>query len=136
MTTPDTPRDTPTGDTEPQRDALADEVFDERTREVPTTWAPTPGAEPGTTATAVRPAVAPTATDLAGPPAREYVRGPAPFAVVLGLLGLVVAAVTLFTEIVGFDVPWGDLGPWTVVGAGVLVLLVGGLGLRASRGRD
>ncbi|WP_377644319.1 hypothetical protein [Oryzobacter terrae] len=122
-------------------DALAREVFDEPTTAVPTTagttWAPAPGgAAPGTTATAtaVRPDQAP-ATSVQPPP-REYVKGPAPFAIVLGLLGLVVAATTLFTEIVGIDVPWGDLGPWTVVGAGVLVLLVGGLGLRASRGQD
>ncbi|WP_392544642.1 hypothetical protein [Oryzobacter telluris] len=122
MTTPDTPRDETT--------PLADQVFEEHPT---TTWAP---AAPGTTtATAVRP------TEVAAPaapalPAREYVKGPAPFAIVLGLLGLVVAAATLFTEIVGIDVPWGDLGPWTVVGAGALVLLVGGLGLRASRGQD
>lgn len=146
MTTPDVPRDDSTRDdtvrdttpstAEPQRDALADEVFDDRTREVPT-WATTPDA-PGTTATAVRPATGTATAAPAAPaaPPREYVKGPAPFAVVLGLLGLVVAAVTLFTEIVGLDIPWGDLGPWSVVGAGVLVLLVGGLGLRASRGQD
>lgn len=126
--TPDSPRD----------DTLADEVFQDPTRPVPTTaaptttWAPAPGAT--ATATAVRPD---TAAPAASPvPPREYVKGPAPFAIVLGLLGLVVAAVTLFSEVVGFDVPWDDLGPWTVVGAGVLVLLVGGLGLRASRGQD
>ena len=137
MTNPDSPRDAsaPTA-SEPQREPLADEVFDDRTREVPT-WAPTPGAESGagTTATAVRPP-ATEATPATTAPQHEFVQGPAPFAVVLGLLGLVVAAVTLFTEIVGFDIPWGDLGPWTVVGAGVLVLLVGGLGLRANRGQD
>ena len=141
MTTPDTPRDdstreVPTPDTvESRRDALADEVFDGGTREVPTTtWATTPAA--GTTATAVRPAVTEAAPAAPNEQPREFVKGPAPFAVVLGLLGLVVAAVTLFSEIVGFDIPWGDLGPWSVVGAGVLVLLVGGLGLRASRGQD
>ncbi len=117
MNTPDTPRDETTP-LDPVTQPTAD-----------TTWAPAPG----TTATETRP-VQPVSPQ--GLPAREYVRGPAPFAIVLGLLGLVVAAVTLFAEVVGIDVPWGDLGPWTVVGAGVLVLLVGGLGLRASRGQD
>ena len=104
--TPDSPRD----------DTLADEVVEDQTRPFPTTaaptttWAPAPGAT--ATATAVRPD---TAAPAASPvPPREYVKGPAPFAIVLGLLGLVVAAVTLFSEVVGFDVPWDDLGPWTV----------------------
>jgi hypothetical protein len=149
MNTPDTPRDEttpldpvtdPTSEpTGAHGDSLADEVFEDDTRAEPatagttadrgTTWASAPTGT--STATATRPPEAAPA-----PPVREYVKGPAPFAIVLGLLGLVVAASTLFTEVVGIDVPWGDLGPWTVVGAGVLVLLVGGLGLRASRGHD
>ncbi len=137
MTTNDSTQGPDTPDT-PREDALADRVFDEPTRPVPTaasaattTWAPAPGS--AATATAVRTDPAPASTEA---PPRQYVKGPAPFAIVLGLLGLVVAAVTLFSEVVGLDVPWGDLGPWTVVGAGVLVLLVGGLGLRASRNQD
>jgi hypothetical protein len=156
MTTPDPPReDTPRLDpvTDPaapagRDDSLATEVFDEGTRALPagpaaaphredgTTWAPAPAAAPTATATADRPATHPSSGTAPVPPAREYVKGPAPFAVVLGLLGLVVAAATLVTEVVGIDVPWDDLGPWSVVGAGVLVLLVGGLGLRASRSQD
>lgn len=159
MTTPDTPRDDTTRIdpvTDPSApadrdDSLAGEVFDEGTRALPaagpagpaptqgdgTTWAPAPASAPTATATATadRPAH-PSSGPAPVPPAREYVKGPAPFAVVLGLLGLVVAAATLFTEVVGIDVPWDDLGPWSVVGAGVLVLLVGGLGLRASRSQD
>lgn len=87
----------------------------------------TPGPAADTTLRPATPAAAP------APPPREYVRGPAPFAVVLGVLGLVVAAVTLFTEVVGVDVPWDELGPWSVVGAGLVVLVVGALGLRSSR---
>lgn len=130
MTTPDIPRDDTTRP-DPVAKPVAEPVAEPTTAGDGTTWAPTPGS----TATAVRPTTD-HAAQMPSPPAREYVQGPAPFAVVLGLLGLVVAAATLFTEVVGIDVPWGDLGPWAVVGAGVLVLLVGGLGLRASRGQD
>ena len=31
--------------------------------------------------------------------------------------------------------PWNDLGPWSVVAAGIVVLLVGAIGLRSSRNR-
>lgn len=140
MSTPDRPTTDGTDAPEARTDAtLADQVFDDTTRTMPTTAAAPTAADAGTT---WAPAPAATATAVreeplpAGPPPREFVKGPAPFAIILGLLGLVVAATTLFTEIVGIDVPWGDLGPWTVVGGGALVLLVGALGLRSSRGQD
>ncbi len=148
-TTPDVPRD----------DSLSDEVLGERNdaHEVstsdtsPASSAPDPTQAPRSSATepatssATEPATS-SATVTATPAAPEatppapaepaYLRGPAPFAIVLGLLGLVVAGVTLAAELTDVTVPWDDLGPWTVVAAGLLVLLVGAIGLRASRPQD
>ena len=155
-TTPDVPRD----------ESPSDEVLVGRNdTEVPTSdtpaapSAPDPTEAPGSTATepdvptATEPATssptephtspamvtatpaAPEATPSA-PAEPAYLRGPAPFAIVLGLLGLVVAGVTLAAELTDVTVPWDDLGPWTVVAAGLLVLLVGAIGLRASRPQD
>jgi hypothetical protein len=98
---------------------------------------PDPAAEAGTPGTAGTGAAATTAgtagTAAAQPP---YLRGPAPFAIILGLLGLLVAGVTLVSEVADLTVPWDDLGPWTVVAAGIVVLIVGAIGLRASRSQD
>jgi len=55
---------------------------------------------------------------------------------VLGLLGLLTAGTVLLTELTDWTLPWGDLGPWSVVAAGLVVLLVGAIGLRSSRSRD
>ena len=147
-TTPDVPRD----------ESPSDETIVERNdTEVPTSdtaatsSAPDP-TEPATstatepaTSTATEPhtssamvTATPAAPEATPPVAAEpaYLRGPAPFAIVLGLLGLVVAGVTLAAELTDVNVPWDDLGPWTVVAAGLLVLLVGAIGLRASRPQD
>jgi hypothetical protein len=84
--TPDTPRD----------DTLATEVFDE---------APSP-----TVATATATATGPVPAAAAAPPEQTYLRGPAPFAITLGLLGLVVAGATFLTEVTDVSLPWTDLG--------------------------
>ena len=82
--------------------------------------------------TATAPAPATTA-----PPEPEWLTGPAPFALVLGLLGLLVARQRCsLSELTDVTLPWGDLGPWSVVAAGLVVLLVGAIGLRSSRSRD
>lgn len=70
------------------------------------------------------------------PPGPRYRPGPAPFALLLGILGLLTAGVVLVTELTDVDVPWNDLGPWTIVAGGALVLIVGLVGLRSSRSRD
>ena len=75
------------------------------------------------------PTVAPTPTPV-------YRRGPAPFGLVLGIVGLVLAGAVLLTELTDVTVPWDDLGPWIVVAGGLLVVLMGLLGLRASRRED
>jgi hypothetical protein len=127
MTTPSTP-------TTPPDDTLATEVFVDTTSptDPPATAAATTPATPTDAATAS----APTATQPAPPAEPTYLRGPAPFAIVLGLLGLLVAGATLLTELTDVSMPWTDLGPWSVVAAGLVVLVVGALGLRSSRTRD
>jgi hypothetical protein len=123
---------------ETRADSLADEMFvdDGRTAALPTTSASATDTASATTtaiATAPAPASAPESTD---PPEPQWLTGPAPFALVLGLLGLLVAGTVLLTELTDWTLPWGDLGPWSVVAAGLVVLLVGAIGLRSSRSRD
>jgi len=138
---PDLPDVPATADPAPD-DALADEVFvdDDATRSLPTTPSAT-GAAGTDSAAGVTGAngasTAPTATTTATAeaPEQEWLKGPAPFALVLGLLGLVVAGATLLSELADVNVPWDDLGPWSVVAAGIVVLLVGAIGLRSSRAR-
>ena len=147
--TPDTPDTTPgTEDTTylPQSpetrvdDSLADEVFvdDSRTAPLPTTAAPAATAAATGAPTATMTATAPATASSPAPPTPPeptYLSGPAPFALVLGLLGLLVAGSVLVNELTDISLPWGDLGPWSVVAAGLVVLLVGAIGLRSSRNR-
>ena len=126
--TPDNPTDATTAiTTAPPRDALADEVFvdDRRTATAATTPAPTASAAPTA-------AIPTTGT----PPEQPWIEGPAPFAIILGILGLVVAGAVLVGELTDLSLPWNDLGPWSVVAAGLVVLLVGAIGLRSSRTRS
>jgi len=128
MTTPTTP---PTPDTPgpPPADSLADEMFtDDATTALPTTNTLAASA----TSTATAPRIPAPVT----PPEPQWLGGPAPFALVLGLLGLLVAGSVLVNELTDITLPWGDLGPWSVVAAGLVVLLVGAIGLRSSRSRD
>ena len=39
-------------------------------------------------------------------------------------------------ELTDLTLPWTDLGPWSVVAAGLVVLIVGAIGLRSSRSRE
>lgn len=102
-TTDTTQRDDAPREGAARDDALADEVFDD------------------------------TAEQSTAPADGPWLSGPAPFAIVLGLLGLVVAGAVLVTELTDVTFPWADLGPWTVVAAGLVVVLVGAIGLRSSR---
>lgn len=135
MTTPNTPHD----------ESLSDEVLvdEQPTPELPSSEAPAAPSAPqrsetaAPTATVATVQAAPNAAPAAATATEPtYLRGPAPFAIVLGLLGLVVAGVTLVAELTDLTIPWDDLGPWTVVAAGLVVLLVGAIGLRASRTQD
>lgn len=70
-------------------------------------------------------------------PEPTYRTGPAPFPILLGLLGLLTALGVLVAEWTDLSLPWTDLGPWTIVLVGLVVVVVGVLGLRSStRGRD
>ncbi|MBD3785015.1 MAG: hypothetical protein IE926_19045 [Micrococcales bacterium] len=91
--------------------------------------------QPETHSTA--PGAGPTQPAAPSRPAEPLYRsGPAPFALLLGILGLVTAAAVLVSEVTDISIPWNDLGPWTVVGGGALVVLVGLIGLRGSRTQD
>jgi hypothetical protein len=98
----------------------------------------TPGSSPGTAVATAAPATGTAAASDSATPGtasteQQWLRGPAPFAIVLGLLGLFVAGAVLLAELTDLSMPWNDLGPWTVVAAGIVVVLVGAIGLRSSR---
>ncbi|MBR7743610.1 hypothetical protein KC207_09940 [Phycicoccus sp. BSK3Z-2] len=77
------------------------------------------------------------ASDAAGasgtPPGPLHRRGPAPFALLLGTLGLLLALAVLVGESVDLSPDWSVLGPWAVVAGGLLVVVVGLLGIRSNR---
>lgn len=77
-----------------------------------------------------------TATTPAAPAEPTYLTGPAPFPVVLGLLGLLTAIGVVLADLTDVSFPFRDLGPWTVVLVGAVIIVVGALGLRSSRGQD
>lgn len=82
------------------------------------------------------PAVGDPAAPPPAPPAPVHRRGPAPFGLLIAVLGLAVAGSVLLTEVADVSVPWSRLGPLVVVAGGLLVVLVGLLGLRAGRAQD
>ena len=83
-----------------------------------------------------RPTEDTTTDEAAQTPAVVHRTGPAPFALLLGMLGLAVAAAVLIAEVVDVAPRWSVVGPWAVVGGGVFIVVVGLLGLRSNRGGD
>lgn len=65
----------------------------------------------------------------------EYKSGPAPTTSVIGLLGLLTVIAVLVAQATDLDIPWGVVGPVAVVGAGVLLVVLGLAGLRGQRFR-
>lgn len=65
----------------------------------------------------------------------EFKSGPAPTTSVIGLLGLLTAIAVLISQATDLDIPWGVVGPVAVVGAGVLLVVLGLAGLRGQRFR-
>lgn len=89
-----------------------------------------PSPDPDTGAPSPAPAGVPAPAPLA------YRSGPAPMAVFLGVAGVLLAVAVLVGEVADVTIPWSGLGPWLVVGSGLLVVLVGLLGLRANRRQE
>ena len=65
----------------------------------------------------------------------EFKSGPAPTTSVVGLLGLLTVIAVLVAQATDLDIPWGVVGPVAVVGAGVLLVVLGLAGLRGQRFR-
>ena len=126
MNTPTSPTPTPDSPHTPVTPDTADTATLRPSPDSPVT--------PDTVADEAR-TTASTTTQPATPPEPLWLQGPAPFAIVLGILGLLVAGVTLLRELTDVTLPWTDLGPWSVVAAGLVVLVVGAIGLRSSRAR-
>lgn len=88
------------------------------------------------TAPASEPVPAATYGPAAPSPAQpEFKTGPAPITSVIGLLGLLTAIAVLLTQATDLDIHWGVAGPVVVVGAGVLLVVLGLAGLRGQRFR-
>jgi len=64
-----------------------------------------------------------------------YRSGPAPTTTVVGLLGLLVAVAVVISRATDLDIRWDVVGPVAVVGAGVLLVVLGVAGLRGQRFR-
>ncbi len=79
------------------------------------------------------------ATDLWAPqPAAAQPRrtGPSTPGIVLGILCLAVAGVVMAEELGRLTVNWGDVGPLGVVATGAVLVVLGIIGLLASRRRE
>ncbi|GAA1248845.1 hypothetical protein FB474_0522 [Oryzihumus leptocrescens] len=91
-------------------------------------------AESVTPAAAATPAVAPAAPAVTSP---ERPRGPHAAAILLGVFAIAVAALAILRETTDLTVSWSQLGPGSVIVAGLLLLLIGVVGLtRRERGRE
>lgn len=61
--------------------------------------------------------------------------GPAPMAITLGTLGLVVAALTTLSFLTDLRIDWDVAGPVAIAATGLGILILGGLGMVLSRRR-
>ncbi|MEO7267755.1 MAG: hypothetical protein ABIW49_00915 [Knoellia sp.] len=97
----------------------------------PVTSHPEPSAAPSYAS----PYTATAGTQTLQPAMQEYKSSPAPTTSVFGLLGLLTAIAVLVSKSTDLDIPWGVVGPVAVVGAGVLLVVLGLAGLRGQRFR-
>jgi hypothetical protein len=72
---------------------------------------------------------APTADWPTGQPEPQRPRGPHAPTVLLGLVCLLVAGLAIARQVGGFTLDWSGYGPAVIVGAGVVLLAIGALGL-------
>jgi hypothetical protein len=63
------------------------------------------------------------------------VKGPYLSTVILGIVCLAVAGLVLLQEVAGISIDWGNVGPLGIVLAGAVLVVLGTLGLVASRRR-
>lgn len=91
--------------------------------------------DPSATQSYASPQASPYAARATQAAVPEFKSSPAPTTSVFGLLGLLTAIAVLLTEATDLDIPWGVVGPIAVVGAGVLLVVLGLAGLRGQRFR-
>jgi hypothetical protein len=60
-------------------------------------------------------------------PARR--RGPNASAIIVGLVSMLIAGLVVARETTGLRVDWSRLGPGTIVGIGVVMVVIGAIGL-------
>lgn len=100
-----------------------------------------PVAEAENTRRYAEPVTPPVAARTAAPaapagPASEVPRGPHAAAILLGAFAIAVAALAILRETTHLTVNWSQLGPGSIIVAGVLLLVIGVVGLaRRERGR-
>ncbi len=129
------PAQTPTGSARTeQTENLTDELLGTRPTEQQTTWAPMPEAAGPAPASGQ---AAPTATQppAAAPAPVPVETSPAPFPIIVGLVGLVVAITAIVSRAADLTIDWGRAGPITVVGAGLVLVALGLVGMRGQRRR-
>jgi hypothetical protein len=102
---------------------------------LPTASAPAPGygAAPVTAPVPETPAYAAPVYEVPERLEAPILRGPSPWTVVYGLIALAVAVVVFVTTATTTDIDWSTAGPATVVGFGVVLVLLGLLGMRSRR---
>jgi hypothetical protein len=87
---------------------------------------PLGGAEIQDSVSTPQPGVSTPQTGVSTPPRPK---GPNGSAVVLGLVALLLAGVIIANETMGLRVDWSRLGPGSIVGIGVLFVVLGAIGL-------
>jgi len=72
--------------------------------------------------------------DKVGPPSRPT--GPNASAITLGLVAMLLAGLVIARETMNLRVDWSQLGPGTIIGLGLVMVLIGAVGLVRRRHHD
>ncbi len=122
-----------------QTQTLGDEVLGARTPQHETTWAPAPESAAAAAPASGAPATGGPATGgpapVPAPQPAPVETSPAPFPIIVGLVGLVVAITAIVSRAADLTIDWGRAGPITVVGAGLVLVALGLVGMRGQRRR-
>ncbi len=100
--------------------------FDQEATEQATAPAPAQGPEWTPSYPTARPAPSGPVSTAPVP----VITGPAPVPIILGILGLVIAVTAVVTRAADLIIDWGRAGPVTVLGAGLLLVVFGLIGMR------